>query len=69
MIEGDDSYSKGRGLESQHCILDGHFFTLIGCKNCIVCLKDRKLIKKSPGLAHFLNNCKLMIYAIWMNVR
>ena len=53
MIVGDDSYSKGRGLESQHCILDGHFFTLIGCKNCIVCLKDRKLMKKSPGLAHF----------------
>ena len=24
---GGDSCSKGREFESQHCILDGHFFT------------------------------------------
>ena len=33
------SDSRGRGLESQHCILDGRFFTLICGQNCInVCL-------------------------------
>ena len=25
MIMGGDSCSEGRGFESQHCILDGHF--------------------------------------------
>ena len=39
MVMGVDSRSKGRGFESQRRILDGHFFTLICCKNCIVCLK------------------------------
>ena len=40
MVMGDDSCSKGRGFESRRRILDGHFFTLICCKNCNnVCLK------------------------------
>ena len=40
---GGDSHSEGRGFESQHHILDGHFFTLICCKNCSdVCLKMLK---------------------------
>ena len=30
------------GCESQHLILDGHFFTYICYKNCTVCLKTRK---------------------------
>ena len=42
VVMGRDSCSKGRGFESQHCILDGHFFTVISCKNCNVCLKRRK---------------------------
>ena len=25
MVMGGDSFSKGRGFESQHCILNGHF--------------------------------------------
>ena len=29
-----------------------HLFTLICCKHFIVCLKDQKLSKKRPGLAH-----------------
>ena len=30
MVMGDDSYSGGRGFESQHCLLDGHdFFEII----------------------------------------
>ena len=31
--------SKGHGFEARHCKLDGHFFTLICLKNCIVCSK------------------------------
>ena len=29
-----DSRNEGHGFESRHCILDGHFFTYICCKNC-----------------------------------
>ena len=43
VIMGDDSFSRGRGFKSQHHILDGHFFTLICCKNGIVCLKRPKI--------------------------
>ena len=39
MVMGRDSRSEGRGFESRHHKLDGHFFTYICCKNCIVCLK------------------------------
>ena len=35
-----------------------HFFTLICCKNCIVCWKDKKYMKKRPGRAQFLKMCK-----------
>ena len=42
----EDSCLKGRGFESQCHILDGHFFTLICSKNCIVCLKRPKINKK-----------------------
>ena len=42
VVMGRDSRSKGRGFESRHRILDVHFFTNICCKNCNVCLKDRK---------------------------
>ena len=31
----------------------GNFFTLICCKNCIVCLKRPKTNKKEAGVAHF----------------
>ena len=38
-----DSKSLGHGFKSQHHVLDGHFFALICCKNCIdVCLKKTK---------------------------
>ena len=41
-----DSCSEGHGFESQHHILDGHFFTFICCKNCIVCLKKTENKRK-----------------------
>ena len=39
---GGDSCCEGHGFESQHWMLDGHFFTYICCKNCNVCFKRRK---------------------------
>ena len=44
-----------------------HFFTLIGCKNCIVCLKRPKINEKETGIAPFFNNKKLL-YPMWPDV-
>ena len=32
----------------------GHFFTLICCKNCIVCLKTSKINEKVAGVGPFV---------------
>ena len=48
MVMGRDSRSKGHGFDSQHHLLDGHFFTYICCKNCSVCL-NRPNIKRKRG--------------------
>ena len=54
MVMGDNSLLRGCGFESQCCILDGHdIFTLICCKNCIVCLKRPKINKKGAGVGPF----------------
>ena len=55
MVMGDDSCSKGHGLESQRRILDGlTFFTFICCKICIdVCLKRPKINKKEARVGPF----------------
>ena len=56
MVAGGDSSSKGRGFKSQHHLLNGHFFTLIGFKNCNdVCLKRLKIDNKrrKQGLVHY----------------
>ena len=50
---GDDLCSRGRGFESGHHILDGHFFALTFCKNCIVCLKRPKIKKRVQGWLFF----------------
>ena len=47
MVMGDDSCLRDCGFESQHCILDGHVFTLICCKNYIVYLIIPKINKKT----------------------
>ena len=52
---GRDSHSKGRGFESRHHILDGHFFTYICCKNCDVCLERPKINEKEAGVGPFKN--------------
>ena len=46
MVMGDDSCLKGCGLESRRLILDGDFFILVCCKNCIFCLKSPKINEK-----------------------
>ena len=55
VVMGGDSCPKGRGFESRHRILEGHFFTYICCKNCNgVCFKKTKNNWfKRLGLAHF----------------
>ena len=55
MVMGRDSRSEGRGFESQHRILDGHFFHIyICCKNCNdVCLKRPKMNEKEAGVGPF----------------
>ena len=47
-------FLKGHGFESQCHILDGHFFTLICCKNCIVSLKRPKINVNEAGVGPFL---------------
>ena len=54
MVMGDVSRSRGHGFKSKCCILEGHFFTLICCKNFIVCLKRLKINEKEAGVCQFL---------------
>ena len=58
VVMGDNSCSKGRGFESQWYCHTGWtfltFFTLICCKNCIVCLKRPKMNEKEAGVGPFL---------------
>ena len=50
VVMGGHSHCKGRGFESQRPILDEHdIFTLICCKNFIVCLKRQKETKRGRG--------------------
>ena len=54
MVMGRDSHLEGCGFKSQHCILDGHFFTYICCINCDdVCLNRPKVNKKEAGVGPF----------------
>ena len=53
MVMGRDSRSEGRGFESWHHILDGHFFTYICCKNCFAGLKRPKINEKEAGVGPF----------------
>ena len=54
MVMRRDSRSEGRGFQSRHHILDGHFFTYVCCKNCNdVCLKRPKINQKEAGVGPF----------------
>ena len=48
--------SEGCEFESQHQILDGHFFALICCKIWIVCLKRPKINEKDAEAVPLLQN-------------
>ena len=57
VVMGGDSRYKGHGFESRRRILDGHdIFTLICCKNCIVCLKRTKINEKEAVVGTFFKN-------------
>ena len=61
VVMGGDSWSEGYEFECQHHILDGHFFTLISCKNCIdVCLKNSENNDKEAGDCQFFKRWFLL---------
>ena len=53
MVMGGDTCYEGRGFESQHHILDGHFLHPFVVKICNVCLKRSKINKKEAGVGPF----------------
>ena len=52
VVMGQVSCSEGRGIESRHLILDGHFFTDICCKIVLVTGTDPRnvMTRKLPIL-------------------
>ena len=53
MVMGKNSRFKGRGFESRHHILDGHFSHIFVVKICNVCLKRPKINEKEAGVGPF----------------
>ena len=53
MVMGGDSHSKGRGFESRHRILDGHFSHIFVVKICNVCLKRPIINETEAGVGPF----------------
>ena len=60
MVKGGDSHSIGRGFNSQHWILDNHFFTLYWYKNGNVCLKETENKRKEAENRPFLKKAFLI---------
>ena len=54
MVMGGDSHSKGRGFESRHHILDGHFSHIFVVQICNVCSKRPKINEKEARVGPFL---------------
>ena len=50
---GGGSHSEGRGFESRHRILNGHFSHIFAVKICNVCLKRPKINEKEAGVGPF----------------
>ena len=61
VVMGRDSRTEGHGFDSWYRILDGHFFTYICCKNCIVCLKRPKINEKEAVVGPFLTDEKVRV--------
>ena len=69
LSSGREPWTSGYGFESQQHKLDGHFFTLICCKYCHVCLKKTEnKAKKRMGMAHFFKKYYLVGIFLWANV-
>ena len=67
MVMGGDSHFEGFGFESEHHILDGHFFTLTCCKHHNVYLKkteNKKSSRDSPFLTKEIFSLTLAIFAL-----
>ena len=56
VVMGVDSCSKGHGFESQHHILNGHYFTFICCKKCNFCFEKTKINEEEAEDGPFLKN-------------
>ena len=70
VVMGRDSCSKGRGFESRHSILDGHFFTYICCKNCNdIWLKWPKINEKEAANGPFFKNRHFRTGSFSVNLR
>ena len=54
MVKGGVSKSEGHEFKSQRLIFDKHFFKLICCKICIVCLKKTENKQKEAEDGPFL---------------
>ena len=61
---GGHSHSKGRGFESRHCILDGHFSHIFVVKICHVYLKRPKINEKEAGVGPFFKKLTLSAFTI-----
>ena len=63
MVMGGDSHSKGRGFESRHRILDGHFSHIFVVKICNVCLKRPKINEKEARVGPFFKNKRMFVFS------
>ena len=52
VMEGD-SCSKGSEFESQHHIMDGHFFTYLFAEKIVILFENDEKNEKIAGLDHF----------------
>ena len=62
LVIGVNSYPEGRGFESQHRILNGHFTNIFVVK-IVVCLKKTKINKKEAGYGPFYKEITCISYA------
>ena len=70
VVMGGDSCTEGHGFDSQHCVLDGHFSQMFGCKNCNVDLKNMKLNKIEACDGQFLNKkTQKSLFIFWCTLQ
>ena len=67
VVMGKGSISKGRGFESLHRILHGHFSHIFVVKIVSFFKKSENKLLKRPGLAHFFKKITTFCSNIWSN--